>query len=85
MQPCTLFFIKYIVYIILTGIVWAVADMVCGHVTGTPVFILIIRALICVILPNAAFAVFYHRTWELEVLKEKAGIIIKRGKKDEEA
>lgn len=79
MQPCNLFFVKYVIYAVLTGIVWAVTNLVCRQVVGTPVLVLAVRALICIIIPNTAFAVFYHRTEEFGVLKEKAQILKRRG------
>lgn len=78
MQPCTVFFVKYIIYIVLSGIVWAVTDIICSYVTGKAFFVLVVRAVICIILPNVAFAIFYYRMKETKLLKEKILAILKR-------
>ncbi|MCI9077837.1 MAG: lipopolysaccharide biosynthesis protein [Lachnospiraceae bacterium] len=79
MQTCSMFFAKYIIYALLTGTVWVLTDVVCQQVTGTQFFILAVRVLICIIIPNTLFTVFYHRTEEFGVIKEKARELIKRG------
>lgn len=78
MQPCSMFFAKYSIYAALTGTVWWLTDIVCRHITGAPVFVLAARALICIIIPNTIFTVFYHKTEEFGVIKEKARELIKR-------
>lgn len=80
MQPCHMFFVKYSIYAAITATAWALTDLVCRHITGAPVLVLLIRALICIIIPNTIFAVFYHRTEESGVIKEKARELVnKRG------
>ena len=78
MQPCSMFFAKYSIYAALTGTVWWLTDIVCRYITGAPVFVLAARALICIIIPNTIFTVFYHKTEEFGVIKEKARELIKR-------
>ncbi|MDE6615599.1 MAG: lipopolysaccharide biosynthesis protein, partial [Lachnospiraceae bacterium] len=78
MQPCSMFFAKYSIYAAITGTVWWLTDIVCHHITGAPVFVLAARALICIIIPNTIFTVFYHRTEEFGLIKEKASGLIKR-------
>lgn len=78
MQPCSMFFVKYSIYAALTGTAWGLTSLACRQVTGTPGLVLLTRALICIIIPNTIFAVFYHRTEEFGVIKEKARELIKR-------
>lgn len=77
MQPCTAFFVKYIIYIVFSGIVWVVTDIICRQVMGMAVCVLAIRAVICIILPNAVFTIFYCRMEEARFLKEKILAILK--------
>ncbi len=80
MQPCHMFFVKYSIYASITATAWVLTDLACRHITGAPVLVLLIRALICIIIPNTIFAVFYHRTEESGVIKEKARELVnKRG------
>lgn len=71
MQPIAPFFAKYLIYCIVTGIVWAATNMLCMQVTGAVIPVFILRTLICIILPNLAFIIIYHRTVEFAVIKSK--------------
>jgi len=77
------YFVKYLIYMIITFISWGVTDYFCGLVQGSPIIKLIYCLVICVTIPNLFFLVCYIRSKEWQFLWRKLiGILTKKFKKE---
>ena len=85
-KSCISYFIRYFVYITVIGIGWYATDLLCrglvavGIVSPWPT--LILRLVICIVIPNLWFLIVYGRTNEFRFLLGKADSLLKKwGKK----
>ena len=67
--------LKYAVVTILTGIITYLA---CSLINGSSIIILMLKAMICGILPNIAFICMYRKTEEYQNMKRRVINIINR-------
>lgn len=80
--PVFNYFVKYISYTLVIAIVWLLTDYLCGLVSGGIIYVLVIRLLICVVIPNLILLIVYCRTKEFRFSVAKArALIIKRIKR----
>ncbi len=79
------YFVRYGVYSAVIGVVWFVTDRLCGQIQGSLPVLLCIRFLICMLVTNSCFFLFYHQTAEFLFLRKKAWKLLHRKlqKKDE--
>lgn len=73
------YFIKYVVYSLILGLTWAFTNYVCTFVDGSMFEVLVMRLLICVVVPNVMLLLVYLRTKEFKFAFGKAKSLI--GKK----
>jgi hypothetical protein len=73
---------KYGVYSFVVAGLWFLTDRACRMVKGTLWEMLLIRLLICILLPNLGMLLLYGRTWEFRFLVQKAkGVLSRTGQK----
>lgn len=73
------YFVKYAVYSGVLAGCWWIVDWLCRMVQGGVWLVLLVRLIICVVVPNVLLLVIYWRTAEFAFLRKKAaGIIHKR-------
>jgi O-antigen/teichoic acid export membrane protein len=63
---------KYGVYSFVVAGLWFLTDRACRMVNGALWEMLLIRLLICILLPNLGMLLLYGRTWEFRFLVQKA-------------
>ncbi len=75
-----LYFAKYIVYLIITAIACFATKGLCNLVFGSTVniFTFIGRMIFCIIIPNAFFALLFHRAKEFKMLFGSIGNTLRR-------
>lgn len=82
---CRPYFAHYAVYTAVVGTAWFVTDKICGLVSGSALQLVILRAFICLIVPNSIFLAAYARTKEFSFVFQKiSGLLqekISRGKR----
>lgn len=75
------FYLQYAVYVVIMAVVWIVTDRICNNVTGSLWFILLVRLLICVIVPNVLLLVVYFRKKEFIRLRGRAAAMLEKRRK----
>lgn len=83
-QPVMKFFIRYFVYCIVTGCIWSITNIVCSRISGTVFWVFVIRALVCIALPNFVFIGLYHKTKEFQMMRLKVCSVLKRINRNKE-
>lgn len=63
------YFIRYLFYALLLVATGGVCYLVCSFIRFTPVISLILKFLICCIIPNGVFMLFFGKSKEFELLK----------------
>lgn len=65
-----MYFLKYILYLIITAAACFITKFICDLLLGSDITVLtfIIRLVICIILPNAMFALMFFKTKEFKML-----------------
>ncbi len=84
--PVREYFLKYTLYFLVMGAAWWVTDLLCRQMPGDGWSHLLLRLLICVLVPNLLFLVVYGRSREFLFLMRKGQDILKRwrhGKREE--
>lgn len=76
-SPAT-FFLQYVFYVSIVGIVWFLTDRICTLVQGGVWSILLLRLFICLIVPNILLLLVYCRKKEFCRLKNRALNILQR-------
>ena len=76
-SPCK-FFLQYILYVAVMAAVWFGTDAICELVTGDIWFVLLVRLLICLVLPNIILLLLYCRKKEFKRLYARAHKILKK-------
>ena len=71
------FYLQYAVYVVIMAVVWILTDRICNNVTGSLWFILLVRLLICVIVPNVLLLVVYFHKKEFIRLRGRAAAMLK--------
>lgn len=80
-SPC-MFYLQYAMYVGIMGIIWFITDGICNFVTGDVWVVLLVRLLICIIVPNVLLLCVYFRKKEFKCIKTRADKILeKRGKR----
>jgi hypothetical protein len=72
------YFVKYIFYSIVVGGSWFVTDLFCKHTAGSLWMVLMERLLVCLVVPNLLFLLFYVKTGEFGFLWMKLLDLIKK-------
>lgn len=72
------YFVKYGIYSLVVGLAWALTDYICSFITGGLFKILVIRLLICLVVPNIIMLVSYCRTKEFIFAVNKAKSLINK-------
>ena len=75
------FYLQYAVYVVIMAVVWILTDRICNNVTGSLWFILLVRLLICVIVPNVLLLVVYFRKKEFIRLRGRAAAMLEKRRK----
>ncbi len=70
--PVRFYFLKYVIYVLITAVAWVTTDILCSLVKGEIILQLIIRLGICIIVPNLIFLIVYCRCKEFVFLCKKA-------------
>lgn len=73
------YFGQLIYYIFVTGLVSAITFGICSLLPGVGVVFLMIKAIICIIVPNAIFYIVYHKMNEYQYTKSLALRIVNTG------
>lgn len=76
--PVINYFAKYLLYSLVIAIVWLFSDYLCSLVNGDIIYILVIRLLICIAVPNLILLIVYCRTKEFRFSIAKAGSLINK-------
>lgn len=77
--PLKEYYKKYIIYAILTISVGGITTIVCNFVQVSNLFVLlIIKAIICLIIPNSIYLILFSRTEEMKYLYSILEAIIKK-------
>ncbi len=71
------YFLKYAMYFLVTGVAWWCTDFFCSRVQGGVWNQLLLRSLACLIIPNLMFLVVYGRSKEFAFVVRKARGILK--------
>ena len=74
------YFKQYAGYALVLAAVWYATDRLCILVSGSAVFVFLIRFVICAVVPNLLFLVIYHRTKEFAFIKGKLLSLLKKYK-----
>lgn len=77
-KPVTRFFVKYAGYLGVMAAVWGITEYCCGFISGQAFFVLVLRLMICLILPNVLLWVVYRKTVEWRELWSLLRRITKR-------
>ncbi|WP_027293874.1 lipopolysaccharide biosynthesis protein [Robinsoniella sp. KNHs210] len=72
------YFLKIIVYIIITLITGGISLLVCNLMPSTGFIAMVGKGLICMVIPNLLFWVAYHRMSEYEYMKSMAKNLINK-------
>lgn len=80
-MPVGVYFRRYFGYVAVMAGVWALTDAVCRLITGSAVFVLAVRLLLCLILPNLLLWLVYRRSREWSALWGMAERILKKRSK----
>ena len=57
-----IYFLKHGIYFFTTVFIGSITILICNIVQGTPIFVFIIRSLICLFLPNLLYILCYRKT-----------------------
>lgn len=76
--PVSEYFIRYAAYVIEAAAVWFVTDMICSHITGGCIYEIIVRGIICVIVPNIIICVIHYRTPEFGFVAGKIKQLVEK-------
>lgn len=63
-RPVTGFFIKYAGYLGVMAAVWGITEYCCRFISGQVFFVLVLRLMICLIVPNILLWLVYRKTVE---------------------
>ena len=63
-RPVTGFFIKYAGYLGVMAAVWGITEYCCRFISGQAFFVLVLRLMICLIVPNILLWLVYRKTVE---------------------
>lgn len=72
------FYLQYAVYVAIMAIVWALTDRICGLMAGNIWWVLFVRLLICVIVPNTLLLLIYFRKKEFIRLRKRAAKMLEK-------
>lgn len=72
------YFLRYLLYAVVTFALWFLEDVLCGNITGNSIMVCILRLLVCCVITNVAFLVLYHRTKEFRLLTRKAWELLRK-------
>lgn len=75
-EPLKFYFIKYFKYAIITGAAWYITDLMCQIIQGSIWRQLIVRFMICLIVPNIIFLLTNFKSMEWQFLWDKLGKIM---------
>ncbi len=79
------FYLKYAAYCIGVAAAWGCTELICRNITGGFIYTFGLRLMVCVIVPNALFLLFYSRTKVFRAAMERAKrVFAQRKKKGEE-
>ncbi len=80
------YFLRYGIYVAVTGIAWWITHMLCDRVTGSALELCVFRLLICAVVPNVLYLLVYAKSKELHFLLNKAKQMLfhKKGKEKAE-
>lgn len=70
-ESCTGYFVRFLIYVLVLGLIWLVTDFLCQGAAGSAGVIFMVRFGICMVIPNVLFLIFYCRTEEFRFLREK--------------
>lgn len=76
--PVRTYFLSYLLYTAVTAAAWGITDLACVRISGGVIRILVLRLLICMILPNMILLAAYFRKKEFRFAAEKGLELIKR-------
>ena len=79
-KPFYSFVVKYLWYHISIGLVWVLSDYLCQSVKGSPVAMILIRMLICIIVPNLMLGILHFKSAEFQTIIEKVQVLLKHNK-----
>lgn len=88
-KSCISYFIRYFIYVAVIGAGWYATDLLCRGLVALSIIspwpTLILRLIICLVIPNLWFLVVYGRTSEFRFLMGKADSLLKKwGRKHSE-
>lgn len=75
--PVHRYFMKYMVYTMITGVAWYVTDLLCCLCDGSAFLQCIIRLFICITVPNLIYLLCYFKSAEFQLLFHKITGILK--------
>ena len=68
-KPLREYFEKYLIYIVVTLMVGGITTMICNNlVQGADFISLVIRGVICLIIPNSVYFIIFYNTEEIRYL-----------------
>lgn len=76
--PVSEYFIRYAAYVIEAAAVWFVTHMICSHINGGCIYEIIVRGIICVIVPNIIICVIHYRTPEFRFVAGKIKQLVEK-------
>ncbi|MBO6214737.1 MAG: nucleotidyltransferase family protein, partial [Lachnospiraceae bacterium] len=79
--PVWEYFGRYAEYAAVALLCYLVTDFICGYFTGgleSLWLIILIKAFICLTVPNILMLLIYYRFWEFKLLRKKAVFLLKR-------
>ncbi|MCH5187049.1 MAG: nucleotidyltransferase family protein, partial [Oscillospiraceae bacterium] len=79
--PYFVLYAKYTAGVVIAGIL---TNVICRNISGAGILAIIVRIMLCVIIPNVFFLLCYHRTKEFRFLFEKAVGLLKKKQLHEE-
>lgn len=73
------YFFRYFVYASITFVLWYFEDKICQYiVVGNLWFLCILRVLVCFVITNIVYILFYHRTKEFALLWRKGMYLMQK-------
>lgn len=69
--PVRGYFLKYFVYAVVMGVTWLLTHILCGQITGSIWKQFILKAVICITVPNVVFLLVYGRSKEFAFVMQK--------------
>ena len=78
--PVRTYFIKYSIYVAVTAGIWYVTDVLCRQISGGTLRQFVLRLMVCLVIPNVLYLVFYCRTQEFRFFLDKMLGILKHRK-----